>query len=64
MDLERHDWMATRPVIWSPVPARLDGRATPRDTRLVTSLAAAGLALIVFTLSLLILTAVFLPGVA
>jgi len=64
MDLDRHDWMTTKPVIWSPIPVRLDGRTQPRDARLVTSLAAAGLTLVVFTLCLLILTALLLPGVA
>ncbi len=59
---DRYDPMAARPVVRAPGAARPAGRTLQRGPSRLTSLAAAGLALIVFTLSLVVLTALLLPG--
>lgn len=59
---ERFDPTVARPVVWSPAPARVNGLVPSRSPAWLTSLAAAGLALIVFTLTLVVLAALLLPA--
>ena len=56
------DPTVAKPVIWSPAPPRLHGEIQHPRPDWVTSLTAAGLVVVVFTLSLLILAALLLPG--
>lgn len=61
---EQFDRTAAKPVIWSPAPAGLRHAGQGRHPGWLTSLAAAGLTLIVFMLALVVLAALLLPGAA
>lgn len=64
MVAERFDPTVAKPVIWSPAPARLHGEIPSRHPDWLTSLAAAGMTLTVFTLALFVMAALLLPGAA